>query len=153
MFTESTPYGDSIIAISSSDPEVEKYWLNSYTTKQINPENSLLRSNFYKPEVQSFSNLGAGVKSFSAAPEKTIAGSSRSFEESSHINPFFVPFLLPPNFDVFQLNNWFRNIENVYEQPDPKYIGDGEVRTVTAVNDNGHVYGKIETVHLDKKRP
>lgn len=148
MFPESTPNGESIIAISASNPEIEKYLLNSYTSQRANPESSLLRSNFYYPEVGSYSKTGG--KNNIATPENSIAGSGRNFGESRQSNPFFVPFLLP-NLDGFQLNNWFRNIENLYEFP--SYASDGEVKAATAVNDNSHIYGKVKSSHFDNKRP
>lgn len=43
------------------------------------------------------------------------------------------------------LNNLFKGFENFYE---PSFGGSG-VNTVTAVNDNGHIYGKINSVPFD----
>lgn len=126
--------------------------LNSYASQRANPDSSLLRSNFYNPEMQTYKSPEA--KSFSGTtPETSISGTARNFAESSHINPFFVPFLLPTNLDGFQLNNWFRNIENIYGHPEPSFARGREVRTVTAVNDNGHVYNNVDTVRYDNKIP
>lgn len=79
-------------------------------------------------------------------PGKSVAATGRSFASAyaSSGQPFPVPFLMPLNFDNLDFNNWLRNVESYY---DPSIGGDGEF--VTAINDNGHVYGNINGVAFD----
>ncbi|KAG6464749.1 hypothetical protein O3G_MSEX014704 [Manduca sexta] len=124
-----TPSGSSVVAISSSGPNIENFAAKS--------------------TQDSSKDRGTVVQSVSvSSPGKTAAaGTGRSFASAyaSSGNPFILPFLLPPGLDNFNLNNWIRSVESYYE---PSYAGQGD-NVVTAINDNGHIYGKVNGVPFD----
>lgn len=72
---------------------------------------------------------------------------------ASALEPF--PFLLfmPGNIHGPGLGNtayfsdWLKNIRTFDK---PCFVGKGEFKSVTTVNNNDHVYGKINTVSFDK---
>ncbi|KAJ0182770.1 hypothetical protein K1T71_002139 [Dendrolimus kikuchii] len=73
------------------------------------------------------------VQSFSvASPVKSVAGTGRSFNT------------LPINNPAIDLN-WLRNLESFY---DPQFNTDGAT-SIIAINENGHIYGKINNVPFD----
>lgn len=134
-----------MISISSSDPDIEKYVSFGFPTAS---ETGLGAAVFKSVPDDSFK----GSFSF-AAPGKAAAGTGRSFVSTSNFNPFSLPlFIMPINLEGLglgnfgSLNNWLKNIESIHE---PNLSGNGEIRTVTAVNDNGHVYGNVKTVTFD----
>ncbi|CAB3239649.1 unnamed protein product [Arctia plantaginis] len=144
VFKESTPNGEAFVSISSSDPDVEKYLSQQFST----------RSGFTQVDTQdNYPNIPGTVhSSFSiAVPGKAIAGNGRSFASASS-GPFLPIFAFPINpfssngFPEFK--NWVRNYEGYY---DPNFAGNGQVHAAAAVNDNGHVYGKVNTVAFDNK--
>ncbi|XP_075992458.1 uncharacterized protein LOC142987524 [Anticarsia gemmatalis] len=147
VFKESTPNGESIVSISSSDPNVERYLSQQFQT----------RSGFTQVKSDPNENVqripGAVHSSVSiAVPGKAVAGGGRSFASASS-GPFLPIFSFPINpdfgFDTFpDLKHWVRNVESYY---DPAFAGNGQINTVTAINDNGHVYGKVNTVTFDNR--
>lgn len=138
LFSESSPNGESVIAISSSNPEVEKYILD-YAEHAKQKQGS-------PATVGQANTIGTAVRSFSVStPEKTIIGSGRSFGDSFS-DPFFAPYFVAPNLEGFDIRNWLRNLESFY---DPNFAGSGRSVSATAVSNNGQVYGKVETRNLD----
>lgn len=123
-----------MVAISSSDPELEK----------------LFTLNFQQPEEMFGHNFNIPI----APPRPTSIGTGRVFTSSSSFNPFNFPiFNIPLNLEGIGLSNigfpnWFRSFENFY---DPAYSGNGDINSVTAVNDNGHIYGKVNSVSFDNR--
>ncbi|KAJ8736626.1 hypothetical protein PYW08_007282 [Mythimna loreyi] len=152
VFKESTPNGEAIVAISSSDPNVEKYLAQQFATRsgftQLNDEE----------QIRPFSNLpqrpeGAVHSSYSiAVPGKAISAAGRSFASAS-TGPFLPIFTFPVgpesfSFNDFGLKDWVRNVESFYN---PNFPGNGQVNSATAVSDNGHVYGSINGVSFDSR--
>ncbi|XP_049874374.1 uncharacterized protein LOC126372585 [Pectinophora gossypiella] len=136
--------GDAVIAIASSDPEVEKYFAAKYPSDSN--EDSRVIKNIPEDIFQ---------RSFSfSSPGEAAAGTGRSFVSTSNLNPFSFPlFFMPLNLEEFGLNNpdvnWARNFEDLYN---PGLLGEGvKSVTATAVSNNGHVYGKVKTVTVDDK--
>lgn len=140
------------MAISSSDPNVEKYFTQKFATRsgftQLNEEEQ------HRP----FNNLpqrpqGAVQSSYSiAVPGKALAGGGRSFASAS-TGPFLPIFTFPIapegfGFNDFGLKDWVRNVESFYN---PNFPGNGQVNTATAVSDNGHVYGSVNGVTFDNR--
>lgn len=93
------------------------------------------------------------------SPGNAAAGDGRSFVSTSSFNPFLLPFFFNPiNYEGIGLNNnmglfnnnWFKGVEGFY---DPTFAGnsEGEVKTVSAVNDNGHIYGNVKTITFDNR--
>lgn len=133
------------MAISSSDPNVEKYLTQQFST----------RSGFTQVDTDSKDNQripGAVHSSISiAVPGKAAAGGARSFASASS-GPFLPLFTFPINeygFNTFpDLKDWVRNIESYY---DPNFPGNGQINSATAINENGHVYGKVNNVSFDNR--
>lgn len=149
---ESTPNGESIVAISSSDPNVEKYFKQQFATRSGFTQ--LIDDEKKHPlDNQPTRPQGAVHSSFSVAvPGKAIAGAGRSFASASS-GPFLPIFSFPIasqdfGFNNFDLNDWVRNVESFYN---PNFAGNSHVNTVTAVNDNGHVYGNVNSVTFDNR--
>ncbi|KAI8438069.1 hypothetical protein MSG28_010713 [Choristoneura fumiferana] len=101
-----SPSGDTVIAISSSDPNVEKYLTLNFSNNSENVEEASVVRN---PQTLSIGHSGLG---FNVGP------------------------------------NWVRGVES----HEPNYNGNGEIKTVTTINDNGHVYGKVKTVTFDNAK-
>ncbi|KAJ8735287.1 hypothetical protein PYW07_006907 [Mythimna separata] len=152
VFKESTPNGESIVAISSSDPNVEKYFAQQFATRsgftQLNDDEQL----------RPFNNLpqrpdGAVHSSYSiAVPGKAVSGAGRSFASASS-GPFLPLFTFPIGpegfgFNDFGLKGWVQNVESFYN---PNFPGNSQVSSATAVSDNGHVYGSVNGVSFDNR--
>ncbi|KAJ2940668.1 hypothetical protein O0L34_g14778 [Tuta absoluta] len=139
----SSPSGETVIAVSSSNPDFAKHFSLNYPafgdSSRDLPHVSALARNFYdKLFGRSFSIVGPG---------HAFAGTGRGLVSANNFYPtFFTPF----NFGLnnFDEANWIRNIGDLYN---PSQFGSGEVRTVSAVNDNGRVYGEVKTVTVDDK--
>ncbi|CAG9796924.1 unnamed protein product [Diatraea saccharalis] len=142
VLKESSPSGEAIVAISSSDPDVNKYINIAYP-------------NHVMHESQSQENPVIG-RSFSiVTPGGAAAGTGRGFVSTSALNPYLMPlFLGPINFEGIglsnfgALNDWVKGIDGIY---DSGFGGNGEIRTASAINDNGHVYGNVKTITFDNR--
>ncbi|XP_026731895.1 uncharacterized protein LOC113496772 [Trichoplusia ni] len=151
LFSESTPNGESIVAISSSDPNVEKYFSQQFAT----------RSGFTQlhDDEQNRAYGHAGVPQGAvhstvsiAGPSKAVASAGRSIASASS-GPFLPLFnfpILPEGFGFnnFDVKDWVRNVESFYN---PNFPGNAHVNTATAINDNGHVYGNVNAVTFDNR--
>lgn len=139
FITGNSPSGDTVIAISSSDPNIEKYLTVNFSNNSENVE----EPNFNRSPSDTFH------RTFSTALAGTNTSSGRNF---GSFNPFLLPFLnFPLNLEGLGLNirpGWVQGVES-YE---PNYNGNGEIKTMTAINDNGHVYGKVKTVTFDNAK-
>ncbi|CAH0592175.1 unnamed protein product [Chrysodeixis includens] len=152
VFKESTPNGESIVAISSSDPNVEKYFSQQFATRsgftQLRDDEQNRAYN-----GQAGSPHGAVHSTFSiAGPGKAVASAGRSIASASS-GPFLPLFnfpILPEGFGFnnFDVKDWVRNVESFYN---PNFPGNGHVNTATAINDNGHVYGNVNAVTFDNR--
>nr|XP_004932418.1 uncharacterized protein LOC101746734 isoform X1 [Bombyx mori] len=121
VLRESSPSGESIVAISTSDTNGDSFATrtNDGSRKRI---------------AQSISVASSG---------KTGTGRSFASASSSAGHPYLFPFYISP-FQGFPINDWVRNVESFY---DPSFAGHGE--SITAVNENGHIYGEINGVPFD----
>ncbi|XP_063825465.1 uncharacterized protein LOC135075020 [Ostrinia nubilalis] len=147
IFKESSPSGEAVVAISSSDPDFNKYIKFAFPSEGSSQES-----------VITGDNPGVLGRSFSfVTPGGAVAGDGRSFVSTSSFNPYLLPFFFNPiNYEGIGLNNagllnnWFRGAEGFY---DPSFTGntEGEVKTVSAVNDNGHIYGNVKTITFDNR--
>lgn len=138
--SDSSAIGDTVIAVATSEPG------QKLTSIHFSPMSTMLNSNFGKAIP-----LHLLKTSFSmVSPGRAVAGSGRNIASVSNFEPF--PFFMPINID-FGLSNtasfsdWIKNVEKFYE---PTFAGKGEFKTVTTVNSNGHVHGKVKTVSFDK---
>lgn len=135
------------MAISSSDPDINKY-IEFAFPNEASTQGTVLNSD----------NAGVVGQTFSfVTPGAAAAGDGRSFVSTSSFNPFLLPFFFSPiNYEgiglshVGLLNNWLKGAEGFY---DPSLAGntEGEVKTVSAVNDNGHIYGNVKTITFDNR--
>ncbi|XP_035448049.2 uncharacterized protein LOC118274576 [Spodoptera frugiperda] len=150
VFKESTPNGESIVAISSSDPNVEKYFTEQFATRsgftQVHPEEQ------NRPYNNGPNGQGVHSSVSIAVPGKAVAGAGRSFASAS-TGPFVPLFAFPIapegfGFNNFDLKDWVRNVESFYN---PHFAGNGQVNTATAINDNGHIYGNVNKVAFDNR--
>ncbi|XP_031768903.2 uncharacterized protein LOC116413516 [Galleria mellonella] len=142
----SSPSGDAVVTISSNDPAVVKYIESKYPSKPGVPRNIVTNN----PE-----ELIQGSFSY-AAPGRAIAGTGRSIVSTAAINPFVSPLLFAPlNLEGLglgefgQLNNWFRGVNRF---PDSRFGGNGEIKTVSAINNNGHVYRNVKTITFNRPK-
>ncbi|CAH0694947.1 unnamed protein product [Spodoptera exigua] len=150
VFKESTPNGEAIVAISSSDPNVEKYFTEQFATRsgftQLHPEEH------NRPYSNGPNGQGAHSSFSIAVPGKAVAGAGRSFASASS-GPFVPLFAFPIGpegfgYNNFDLKDWVRNVESFYN---PRFGGNGQVNTATAINDNGHIYGSVNKVTFDNR--
>ncbi|XP_021192155.3 uncharacterized protein LOC110377548 [Helicoverpa armigera] len=153
VFKESTPNGESIVAISSSDPNVEKYFTQQFATrsgfKRVDDEeqNRPFNSQGQVPQGTVHSSYSIAV------PGKAVAGAGRSFASASS-GPFFPLFafpIIPDNygFNNFGPNDWVQNVEGFYN---PSFPANSQVNSATAINDNGHIYGNVNSVTFDNRK-
>ncbi|XP_047985720.1 uncharacterized protein LOC125225882 isoform X2 [Leguminivora glycinivorella] len=105
----SSPSGDTVIAISSSDPNVEKYLTFNFPTQ---------RENFGRIDTNP-SDLYQ--KTFSTALAGTHTTTGRGFPT---FNPFLLPFFnIPFNFEGLNFGPWLRGVES------QDSFGNGDVRS------------------------
>ncbi|XP_059058411.1 uncharacterized protein LOC131851865 [Achroia grisella] len=142
----SSPSGDAVVTISSNDPQVVKYIESKYPSKPGVPRNIVTNN----PE-----DLIRSSFSF-AGPGHAVAGTGRSIVSAASLNSFVPPlFFAPLNLDSLglgefgQLNNWFRGVNGF---PDTRFGGNGEINTVAAINDNGHIYRNVKTVTFNRPK-
>lgn len=145
FFSGSSASGDTVFTISSSDPDIEKY-INFDFTKALGAKQET--PNFFREITRSPFDTSFTF----ASPGKAAAGSGRSFVSASNFDKFSLPFFfMPTSYESFgfgNLGSWLKNIEGHY---DSSLLGNGEIKTVTAVN-NGHVYGEVKTVTFDNQK-
>lgn len=141
IIIDSSASGDTVIAVAASGPN-EKFPGIYFSPVQRDSDfdktipGHLLKTSF---------NM--------VSPGQSVVGSGRNIGPVSNLEPF--PFLLfmPINIDGSEFGNtasfsdWIKNIGKFYE---PSFVGKGEYKSVTTINNNGHVYGKIKTVSFDK---
>ncbi|RVE47776.1 hypothetical protein evm_007531 [Chilo suppressalis] len=142
VLKESSPSGEAIVAISSSDPAVNKYLNLRFPSGTVN-------------EGQGQENPVIGRSYTIVTPGGAAAGTGRGFVSTSALNPYLMPFFFNPiNFEGVGLSNFnsfndlVKGINGAY---DPSFGGNGEIRTASAVNDNGHVYGNVKTITFDNR--
>ncbi|XP_053612909.1 protein SPT2 homolog [Plodia interpunctella] len=89
-----------------------------------------------------------------SAPGQAASSSGRSFVSTSAFNPFLTPlFFNPINFEGlgfgnFEPMNLFKGFESF---PDARFSGPGTISAVSAVNDNGRVYGNVKTIKYNSR--
>ncbi|XP_026759157.1 uncharacterized protein LOC113518437 [Galleria mellonella] len=144
----SSPSGDAIIAISSSDPEVEKFLRFGFSSELGTNQDSIVTS--------SVEDIGQKSVTVGSLGQQSETGTGRSFVSTSSFNPFLLPlFFMPLNFEGIGLgdfgslnNDRLKGVESFIE---PNLGGTGEIKAVAAISDNGRVYGNIKTVTFDNK--
>nr|XP_053612307.1 uncharacterized protein LOC128676295 [Plodia interpunctella] len=147
FLTGSSPSGDAVIAISSDNPDVEKY-LRFGFSKLDNTDDAIVT------EAKTVDdNIKSVAVSSRLSPEANDLNTGRSFASSS-FNPFLLPFFFSPlNLEGIGLANsgswnWQKGVEGYY---DPALSGNGQITTVAAVNDNGRIFGNVKTVNIENK--
>ncbi|XP_059058383.1 uncharacterized protein LOC131851837 [Achroia grisella] len=144
----SSPSGDAIVAISSNDPEVEKYLRFGFSSNLGSNQDTIVTSS-----VEDIAQKSASVGSLG---QQAAASTGRSFVSTSAFNPFLLPlFYMPLNFEGIGLSDFgslnhdrLKAVESFYE---PNFGGNSEIKAVAAISDNGRVYGNIKTLTFDNK--
>lgn len=140
--TDPSAIGDTIIAVAAIGPD------EKFTRIHFSPASIQLRSYFDKTIPELLLRTGFG----NISPGQPAVETNRNYVSVSNFEPF--PYLLfkPMNIDGSGFGNtasfgdWLKNVGKFKES----FVGKGEFKSVTTVNNNGRVHSKIKTVSFDK---